>query len=277
MTLNKKQILKCILLIFTVFIVFEYTKKPSLSGNWQTQLAIASNAEFNGDLVKIKNIRNFRYYPEEKDTHPNYYDKEYDLSKIKKVWYTTEPFNENKIAAHTFISFEFENGDFLAITIEARKTKNQTYNIWKGMLRTYPLIYIAADERDVTLMRANLRKDKVYVYQVRLQDPKNARILLKNMLNEMNNLLISPRWYNTLFSNCTSEIAKQINKVTPNRISQLSWQLWLTASADEFAKKHGLLDTNLSIEEAREKFFITEKSQKIGDDPEYSKIIREQS
>ena len=277
MTLNKKQILKCILLIFTVFIVFEYTKKPSLSGNWQTQLAIASNAEFNGDLVKIKNIRNFRYYPEEKDTHPNYYDKEYDLSKIKKVWYTTEPFNENKIAAHTFISFEFENGDFLAITIEARKTKNQTYNIWKGMLRTYPLIYIAADERDVTLMRANLRKDKVYVYPVRLQDPKNARILLKNMLNEMNNLLISPRWYNTLFSNCTSEIAKQINKVTPNRISQLSWQLWLTASADEFAKKHGLLDTNLSIEEAREKFFITEKSQKIGDDPEYSKIIREQS
>lgn len=264
-----------ILLIITIFVVVEFTKNAPSVGDWQTQLATPPTAEFSGDTVAIKNVRNFRYYPEEKDMHPGYYDKQYDLSKIKQVWYTTEPFNENTFAGHTFLSFEFENGDFLAITMEARKTKEQSYSIWKGMLRTYPLIYIAADERDVTLVRANLRKDKVYVYPVKLSDPKNARILLTNILNEMNNLLVNPRWYNTMFSNCTSEIAKQVNKVSPGKISIFSWQLWLTASADELALKHGLLDTDLSIEDARSKFYINDKSEKAGDVPEYSKLIRE--
>jgi hypothetical protein len=95
------------------------------------------------------------------------------------------------------------------------------------------------------------------------------------MLTEMNNLLTHPRWYNSIFSNCTSEIAKQVNKITPGRISMLSWQLLLTASADELALKHGLLDTDLAIDKAREKFLITEKSQKIGDVVNYSKLIRE--
>lgn len=269
-----KTICGSILIIITIFVIVEFTKKAPSTGDWQIQLSTPSIAEFNGDLVTIKNVRNFRYNPEEKDVHPGYYDKEYDLSKIKQVWYTAEPFNENTFAGHTFLSFEFESGDFLAITMEARKTKDQTYSIWKGLLRTYPLIYIAADERDVTLVRANLRKDKVYVYPVKLSDPKNARILLTNILNEMNNLLVNPRWYNTVFSNCTSEIAKQVNKISPGRISIFSWQLLLTASADELALKHGLLDTDLPIEDARNKFYVTEKSEKFGDVPEYSKLIR---
>ena len=264
------------LLISIILILVEYTKKPSTEGDWQTQLAIPSTASWSGDNVTIKNVRNYRYGPEETDIHPNYYDRVYDASKIKKVWYTTEPFNEDKSAAHTYLSFEFENGDFLAISIEGRKTKTQQYSALKGTLRSYPLIYIAADERDVTLLRANLRKDSVYVYPVKLSEQKNAKILLKNMLDEMNDLLVHPRWYNTLSSNCTSEIAKQVDRLSPGRISPLSWQLWLTAHADELALKRGLLDTDLPISKAREKYFVTEKSQQAGDVPDYSALIRKQ-
>ena len=96
------------------------------------------------------------------------------------------------------------------------------------------------------------------------------------MLTKMNELTVKPEWYNTLFSSCTSNIAKHVNKLTPGRISMFSWQLWLTASADELALKHGLLDTDLSIEKAREKFFVTDISQKIGDVPDYSKEILKQ-
>lgn len=272
--ITKKYILFGILFIIFCFVIFFIFKKPPINADWQEQLAIASVAEFDGDLVTIKNVRNFRYYPTEHDMHANYYDKTYDLSEIKSVWYTSEPFNENNFAAHTFVSFEFNNGDFLGISIEARKTKDQTYSIWKGMLRTYPLIYIAADERDLTLLRANIRKDKVYVYPVKLEKAENAKLLLVDMLHEMNELSVNPKWYNTLFANCTSSIAKHINRLTPGRISKFSWQLWLTASADELALKHGLLDTDLSIEKAREKFFVTDISQRIGDVPNYSKQIR---
>ena len=207
--------------------------------------------------------------------HPGYYDRTYNLNEIKKVWYVTEPFNENQLAAHTFVSFEFNNGDFLAISIEARKTKDQTYSLWKGMFRTYPLMYVAADERDVLLLRANLRKDKVYVYPVKLEKPENARLLLADMLTTMNELVTTkPAWYQTLFANCTSRIAAHVNKITPGRISIFSWQLWLTASADELALKHGLLDTDLSIEKAREKYNVNEASERAGDAPNYSAEIR---
>lgn len=275
----KNKIIKKILLalgcFLIIFIVWQGLKKVPMEGDWQKQLKVISTAEFNGDLVTVKNVRNFRYYPTEEDIHPAYYDKTYDLTQIKKVWYVTEPFNENQSAAHTFVSFEFNNGDFLAISIEARKTKDQTYSVWKGMLHTYPLVYIAADERDVLLLRANLRKDRVYVYPVKLEKPENGRLLLTDMLTRMNELVTTkPAWYNTLFANCTSSIAKHVNKISPGRISIFSWQLWLTASADELALKHGLLDTDLPIEQAREKYSVNEASERVGDTSNYSVKIR---
>lgn len=261
--------------LLLIFLLWQGLKKPSLSGDWQTQLSTPSTAEFKGDFVTVKNVRNFRYFPKEENMHPAYYDKTYNLNEIKQVWYVTEPFNENPSAAHTFLSFEFNNGDFLAISIEARKTKDQVYSIYKGMLRTYPLIYIAADEHDLILLRANVRKDNMYIYPVKLSKQENARLLLTDMLNRMNDLLIHPAWYNTFWANCTSSIAYHVNRLTPGRISFFSWQLWLTASADKLALKAGLLDTHLPIEQARQKYFITTRSQEIGDVPEYSKLIRE--
>ncbi len=256
------------------FFVWQQTLVPPTVGDWQEQLRVLPTAEFSGNLVTVSNVRNFRYGPEEKDMHPGYYTKTYNLDELTRVWYTTEPFNENKIAAHTFLSFEFLNGDFLAVTMEARKTKAQSYSIWKGMLRTYPLVYIAADERDVTLLRANLRKDNVYVYPVKLSRPENGKLLLTSVLKRMNDLQVHPKWYHTLFANCTSSIALHVNELTPGRIHPWSWQLWLTSSADELALKAGLLDTALSIEKAREKFFVTSKSQAIGDVTDYSSKIR---
>lgn len=271
----RTKIIGLLFLLLNILLVWQAFKKAPLQDDWQAQVAVPSTAEFNGDQVTVRNVRNFRYNPTENDMQPGYYDKAYDLSQIKRIWYITEPFNENKVAAHTFVSFEFNNGDFLAISIEARKNKTQSYSIWKALLRTYPLIYIAADERDVVLLRANVRKDKVFMYPVKLEKPENAGLLLASMLNKMNALVTThPAWYNTLFANCTSSIAKHVNEITPDRIWNFSWQLWLTASADELALKHGLLDTELNIEQARTKYSINEISEKIGDTPTYSQEIR---
>ena len=271
----RTKIIGLVFLLLSILLVWQGSKKVPLQDDWQMQVAVPSTAEINGDQVTVRNVRNFRYNPTENDMQPGYYDKSYDLSQIKRVWYVTEPFNENKVAAHTFVSFEFNSGDFLAISIEARKNKTQSYSIWKALLRTYPLIYIAADERDVVLLRANVRKDKVYMYPVKLEKPENAGLLLASMLNKMNALVSThPVWYNTLFANCTSSIAKHVNEITPDRIWNFAWQLWLTASADELALEHGLLDTKLNIQQARIKYSINEISEKIGDTPNYSKEIR---
>jgi hypothetical protein len=225
----------------------------------------------------VRNVRNFRYSgsEEDKDTKVAYYDKTYDLTKIKKVWYITEPFGKLKAAAHTFLSFEFENGDFLSITVEARKLKGQEYSLFKGLLRTYPLMYIAADERDVVVLRANIRKSDMYVYPVKLKQQENARLVLEDILNEMNDLAVNPDWYNTFWDNCTSRIAYHINRISPGRLTGNLWQLAITGYADELALKKGLLDTDLSLEEARKKYFISKRSREIGPVDDYSRIIRQ--
>lgn len=251
--------------------------KVPTQGDWQKALSVLSTAEVNGDSVTIRNVRNFRYQGSEReeDLIPGYYDKTYDLNKLVKVWYITEPFKNLHIAAHTFVSFEFSDGTFLSISIEARKQKGQVYNLFKGMLHTYPLMYIVADERDTILMRANIRKSDVYVYPVKIGSAENARLLFVEMIMRMNDLTIHPKWYNTLWANCTSSIAYHIDRLWPKRLGWIPWQLWATGYADELAFKAGLIDTDLSLEEARKKFNVTEKSQQIGDVEGYSRLIRE--
>lgn len=257
----------------TALAVWQATKQVPIDGDWQTPLSQLSTAEFKGDFVTVKNVRNFRYRgsEEEADLVPGYYDKTYDLSKLNKVWYISEPFKELSMAAHTFLSFEFSNGDFLTITIEARKLKGQKYSLFQGLLRTYPIMYIAADERDALLVRTNVRKSDIYVYPVRTQ---KGRELLVDMLGEMNSLATKPQWYNTVTDNCTSRIAEHVNRVTSGRIPNRPWQGYVTGYADVFALQHGLLDTDLSIEEARKKYSVTKRSQEIGDVEDYSKQIR---
>jgi hypothetical protein len=219
------------LLALLGFALWQGFKVPPTTANWQPQLATASTAEFAGDQVTVRNVRNYRYTPTEADLKPNYYDRTYNLNDIKQVWYISEPFANQTYAAHTFLSFEFINGDFLAISIEARKQVGQNYSFWKGFLRTYPLMYVAADERDVVLLRANVRKDDVYVYPVKVA-PDKARLLLTDMLTRMNSLQTKPEWYNTLTDNCTSAIVYHINRISPGRLPNLSWQLLLTGYAD---------------------------------------------
>ena len=61
--------------------------------------------------------------------------------------------------AHLFLSFGFSGGDYLAVSIETRKERHETYSTIKGFFRQYELFYVVADERDVIRLRTNYRDD----------------------------------------------------------------------------------------------------------------------
>lgn len=248
---------------------------PPLHGDWQEVLAVPSTALVEGDKVTVQNIRDFRYNAQEIPVSTNRYTQTFELSKLQKVWYVTEPFAGQDFAAHTFLSFEFENNEFLAVSIEARKTKDQSYSGLKGVLRTYPLIYMAASERDVVLMRANIRKDRVYAYPVKFSAPENKQKLFLSVVNKMNELVTTkPAWYNTIWASCTSSIRHHVADAT-GKWSPLSWKMVLSGYADEYALDHGFLDTDLPIEKAREKYQINTRSEQAGDSKDYSVKIRQ--
>jgi len=251
-----------------------FSTHPSNDRVWNTDQEILPYAEIQDNLVSIHNIRNFSYTSTASYT-PNYYDKMFDLSKIKRVWYVVEPFSGLPGSAHTFLSFEFEDDQFVSISVEIRKEKGETYDPIKGLFNKYELMYVIADERDVIKLRSNYRKDLVYVYPVKATTEK-AKGLFLDMVERANDLNQHPEFYNTITNTCTTNIVSHINKITPDRVPFFNLRILLPANSDKLAYELGLIDTNLSFEDARTRYYINDRAMKYADDPDFSVKIRQE-
>lgn len=246
-------------------------KKPSNNRNWALDQQILPTAEFNGDQVTVRNIRHFEYRAVD-DYTPGYYDKTFDLNKIKKAWYVVEPFSPIVGPAHTFVTYEFEGDEFLSVSIEVRKEAGETFRYGPAFFRGYELMYVIADERDAIKLRSNYRKDKVFLYPIK-SSVEDVRAVFVDMLKRANDLAAKPEFYNALTSTCTTNIVSHVNRVGSRHIP-FSWKYLFPAYSDELAMEIDFLDTDLPLAEAREKFYINDLAEKYGADPEFSLRIR---
>jgi len=264
-----------IILVFSLIFLFAYlsTKHPSNERDWNADQKILQTAEIFGDSVTIQNIRNISY--RSKDEYDlGYYDKTYDLKELQKVYFVVEPFSGYLGAAHTFLSFQFGTSTFVSISVEIRKEKGESFSAFKGLLRNYELMYVIADERDVVKLRSNFRKDKVFVYPVRLSSPEKGKELFLAMVRRANDLAEKPEFYNTLTNTCTTNIVNHINAITPKKVSWFDYRILFPENSDISAYDQGLIDTDLSFMEARKKYQINDLAEKYADDPDFSLRIR---
>ncbi len=270
-----KNILKFLLFVliglFFIYGIILILIKPSNNRNWTLDQKILPQVEIKDNLVTINNIRNFKYKSVDEYT-PDYYNKTFDLEKIKSVDFILEPFSDFAGAAHTFLSFGFENDEYVSISIEIRKEIGEEFSALKGLFNKYEIMYVVADERDAVKLRSNYRKDKVYIYPVKTTKEKKQALFL-DMLNEINKLKNNPKFYNTLTSTCTTNIMKHVNTITPNRIP-MSYKVLMPGYADELAFDLDLIDTELSLEEAKKVFLINERAEKYSESDDFSTLIR---
>lgn len=268
-----KILLILIICISISYFVFSLIVRPSVNRDWNIDQKFMPEVTFNDDIISIKNIRNIKYRSTT-DYDVRYYDKTFDLNKLNSVWYMVEPFTGHGAgAAHTLLSFGFENGDYVSISVEIRKEKGESFGAVKGILRQYELMYVIADENDVIKLRSNFRKDEVFLYPVKTSR-ENMRKLFVSMLNRSNKLAKEPEFYNTLTSTCTTNIVSHINEIVPGRIP-FSFKVLMPAYSDELAYRLGLIDNTIPFEQLRNKYHINERAMKYADDPMFSKKIRE--
>lgn len=260
------------MVIVIVFITGIVTT-PRIDRDWNNDQAVVPHAEINGDQIKISNIRNITYTTTS-DYKVDYYDKTFDLNTLKQVWFMVEPFKDSDIgAAHTMVSFEFADDQFVAISVEIRKEKGESFGAVKGLFNQYELMYVIADEKDVIKLRSNYRKDDVYLYPIKAEKEK-AKELFLSMITRANDLAERPQFYNTIVNNCTTNIAKHINSVTSSRVPYYDIRYILPAFADSLAYDNNLIDTDLPFEQAQEKYHINERAMQYADDPNFSRRIR---
>jgi len=272
MTFSKKNTYGILGIIVTSVIIIWFSVQPSNTRDWSLDQAVLPHADINGNSITIHNVRNFTYASTTSYT-PAYYEKTYDLNRITSVDYIVSPFSEWEGSAHTFLSFGFEGGTYVSISIEIRKEKGESFSALKGLFKQYEIMYVVGDERDLVKLRTNYRKDQVYMYPINISKEKSQALFL-SMIEKVNSLKEKPQFYNTLTSTCTTEIAKHVNVITPKKIP-FSYKVLFPGYSDRLVYDLGLIDTDLPFEEIRARFNINQKALQYADSPDFSLKIRE--
>jgi hypothetical protein len=257
-------------LLFFGVVAWWLSIAPSNDRVWEPSVARPARAQIEGDLVIIENVRDFDYRSET-DFTERWETRSYDLSKLRGfdmfLSYWGSPW-----IAHTIASWEFEDGQHLAVSIETRKEVGEFYSAVRGFFRQFELYYVVADERDVARLRTNYRGEEVYLYRLTTPVPV-ARALLLDYLNEINELAENPRWYNALFYNCTTGIRRHAQHVGGN--NPLNWRILVNGKLDEMGYMRGTIDTSLPFAELRRLSNIVQRARAADQDPEFSERIRE--
>jgi hypothetical protein len=126
---------------------------------------------------------------------------------LRNVWFVVEPQPGGDYAAHTLILFEFGGDRIVGLTVEARLEQGETYDAVAGALNRFELSYIWATARELLTRRVTFLDKDVYVYPLQLeawQKPAFLRALLEGTID----VATHARFYNTITSNCTNELAK---------------------------------------------------------------------
>jgi len=258
--------------LFAVVLAWFFNIAPSNDRNWQPEVAKLPRAVVDGDLVTVSNIRNFKYRTET-DFTASYDTRTYDVSKLRSVDLFAVYWMGPAIA-HTIVSFGFDGGDYLAVSIETRKEKGEGYSTIRGFFRQYELFYVVADERDVIRLRTDFRNDPPeQVYRFRLLGSlENGRRFFLDYMQAINDLNDHPRFYNTLTTNCTSAIWLH-SHVNPGHVP-FSWKILASGYAPEYLYEMGRLDTSLPFSTLMQRGHVNPLARSLDDGADFSAAIR---
>jgi hypothetical protein len=256
---------------FAVVLVWWMSIEPSNERDWQTEVAVLPYATLDGELVTLHNVRNFDYRTEQ-DFVARYDDRTLDLRSLDAVDLIAVYWAGDAIA-HIMVSFGFA-GDHVAISIETRKEKGEAYSSVAGFFKSYELIYVLGDERDLIRVRTNYRQPEelVYLYRTRA-GPAAARRLFLEYVERIKQLRASPAFYNTLTTNCTTDVWLLVRALTGR--FPIDWRVLLSGYFPEYAYDLGSLDTSLPFPELKARSLINDKAHAADEAADFSRRIRE--
>ena len=202
-------------------------EQPENERNWVNDNAKLTRAHFNGNVVRLENVRDFTWRTTQ-DFDERWVEREVRLDQVSKVWLILEYFEPEKPQiAHTFLSFEFEDGQRLACSIEVRREQGERFHPLKGLGRSFELMYVWATEADAIGVRARCRTRSItHLLEGRVLREESKPALFESYLKRTNALAEKPEWYNTITNTCTTNLVQHINDIYPGRVPMgLAWLL----------------------------------------------------
>lgn len=244
---------------------------PRLDRDWLEDVSRTPTATLDGTRLTIRDLRHFDYRSADTDYVPRWETRSWNLDALDGMdlfisyWGPT-------LYGHTILSWTFRDAPPLAISIETRKERGETYSALRGFFRQFELHYVVADERDVIRVRTGFRDERVWRYRIKVSR-ETARALLLAYVDDMNRLAHEPVWYNALTTSCTTGILRLVQRVAPVQES-LDWRILANGYLDEWLYAQGRLDTTLPFATLKAASEITAEARAAGRAEDFSTRIR---
>jgi hypothetical protein len=248
--------------------VYLLTRTASTDGPWREGHEKGAYAELSGRSVTIHNIRNILDGGQQA-AGKEYLSKTYHLDELERIWFGLSHFGPYGLA-HSFISIEFSDGEYLGLSIEARLRPGQIYGPIKGLFRQYTKIYIAATEPDVIGRRSHRRGETVLLYPVSTIRENMERFILA-LITDANAAYESAEFYNTVLDNCLTNLLKHSLRLS--EVSSADFRVLLPGHTDRLTYAFGITPDDIPFESARRRALIDPKLGDI-DEPDFSAKIR---
>ncbi len=189
-----------------LFLLLAFTATPRLDRDWVDNLERMPDIELRADGFSMSHVRDWAY-DADSDVARDVAAFAGAFEDLRNVWFMIEPHPGLEMMAHTLVLFEFGDDRLVGLTIEARKEENESYSAFWGTFNAFELAYIWATPKDLLTRRAVYLDHDVLVYPLELTDEQEVSFLTR-VLEKTIRVSTRARWYNTLFSNCTNELAK---------------------------------------------------------------------
>lgn len=251
-------------------------RSPSNDRAWAADQSRLPEIEVIDGEARVRGIRDFRHRADG-SVEARWRDETYNLDQARRVWFALAPFaSRYRGLAHSFLSFEFEDGRFLSVSVEARREVGEGYSLVGGLLQGFEVTYVVGTEEDLLGLRA-LRGDTLYLYPS-VATPEQTRAIFVDMLARARALADTPEFYNTLTNNCTTNLRDHVNRVASARLPW-GWGVLLPGFSDALALEHGLLDTGLDVQGARARFRVDDRVRRALQEggEGFSRRIREEA
>ena len=100
--------------------IFLKALEPRLDLEWVDDCAEHATASFKGSKVSLKNVRDFSW-KNKREYDSKWITSKVDIDEIVDVWFVIDHFHKIKGLAHTMLTFEFKDGQFITFSFETRK------------------------------------------------------------------------------------------------------------------------------------------------------------
>ena len=246
---------------------------PSNNRKWSKNHAVLQTADFDGDVVTVRNVRYSRYESAESYT-TQYYDATFNLDDIRTIDLVMVPFQGLSRVAHVESSFGFADGRQIGLSIEARYEEGEKYDPAAAGMRQFELIYVFADERDMIRLATDVHKNDVHVYRLNFE-PSEVRMMFVDALRRGNKLAVQPEFYHPLANSCVTNLIDHINKGRPNAVP-IGYRTLMPGLLDLHLYDLQLVNTSAkTFKEAKEMAKVNWLVERYGDLEYFSAGIRQ--